>query len=50
MQSLVDAAPRAFERIELPHGFPENVISRMSDGVRKQSQAFFNSLRLQAGR
>lgn len=48
LQALVEAAPRAFERIDLPRGFPESVISLISDGVRRQAQAFFDSLRVQA--
>lgn len=48
MQSLVDAAPRAFERIKLPRGFPESVISPITEGVRSQAQKFFNALRRQA--
>jgi serine/threonine-protein kinase HipA len=47
MQSLVDAAPHAFDRIKLPPDFPEVVISKISQGVRSQSQKFFEALRLQ---
>jgi serine/threonine-protein kinase HipA len=46
MQSLVDAAPRAFDHIELPRGFPEVVISKISKGVRGQSRKFFAALSL----
>ena len=49
MQSLVDAAPRALERIKLPRGFPESVIFPISEGVQKQARTFFRSLRLQTG-
>ena len=47
MQSLVDAAPRVFDHIELPRGFPEVVISKISKGVRDQSRRFFAALGLQ---
>jgi serine/threonine-protein kinase HipA len=46
MQSLVDAAPRAFDHIELPRGFPDMVISKISHGVRDQSRKFFAALGL----
>lgn len=48
MQSLVEAAPRAFERIELPRGFPESVMTPISEGVQKQARTFLNALRRQA--
>jgi serine/threonine-protein kinase HipA len=48
LQALADAAPRAFDRIDLPRTFPERVIVRMSEGVRKQSQTFFKAIRSQA--
>ncbi len=44
MQSLVEAAPRAFDRIKLPRAFPEIVISRISEGVRRQSEQFRKAL------
>ncbi|MGH8199301.1 MAG: type II toxin-antitoxin system HipA family toxin [Steroidobacteraceae bacterium] len=44
MQSLVDAAPRMFDRIDLPRGFPEVVISKISQGVRDMSRKFFAAL------
>jgi serine/threonine-protein kinase HipA len=47
VESLVDAAPRTFDRIELPRDFPEAVISKISQGVRGQSKKFFAALRLQ---
>jgi serine/threonine-protein kinase HipA len=47
MQSLVDAAPRTFDHIELPRGFPEVVISKIGQGVRDQSRKFFAALSLQ---
>lgn len=47
MQSLVEAAPRAFDRIMLPRDFPYVVISKISEGVREQSRKFFEALRLQ---
>lgn len=47
MQSLADAAPRAFDHIDLPRGFPEVVISRIREGVRNQSRKFFAALGLQ---
>jgi len=47
MQSLVDEAPRAFDRIKLPRGFPDVVLSRISEGVREQSRKFLRALRLQ---
>jgi len=46
MQSLVDAAPRAFDHVELARGFPEVVISKISKGVRDQSRKFFAALSL----
>jgi serine/threonine-protein kinase HipA len=48
MQAIVDAAPRAFERIKLPRGFPQSVISPITEGVRRQAQKFFNATRLRA--
>jgi len=44
MQSFVDAAPRTFERIKLPRGFPESVISPITEGVHGQARKFFNAL------
>lgn len=40
MRSLVEAAPVTFDRIELPPDFPEVVISRISQGVRRRSRKF----------
>jgi len=47
MQSLVDAAPRAFDPIDLPRGFPEVVISKIHRGVRDQSRKFLTALSLE---
>ena len=47
MQSLVESAPGMFDHIELPRGFPEVVISKISQGVRGQSRKFFAALSLQ---
>jgi hypothetical protein len=47
MQSLVDAAPRTLDHIDLPRGFPEVVISKIRQGVRDQSRKFFAGLGLQ---
>lgn len=47
MQSLVDAALRALDHIDLPRGFPEVVISKIRQGVRDQSRKFFAGLSLQ---
>lgn len=50
MQSLVDAAPLAFDHIDFPRGFPEVVISKIRQGVREQSRKFLAALSLQQGR
>jgi len=50
MQSLVDAAPRVFDRIELPPNFPEAVISRICQGVTAHSRKFFKAIRFQGVR
>ena len=47
MQSLVDAALRTLDHIDLPRGFPEVVISKIRQGVRDQSRKFFAGLSLQ---
>jgi serine/threonine-protein kinase HipA len=46
MRALVDAAPRALERIKLPPGFPEGVIAGITEGIRKQVRAFVGPARL----
>lgn len=46
MQALADAAPRAFDQIKLPHGFPRLVVSTIRRGVGEQSRKFFAALRL----
>jgi len=47
MRHLVNAAAGAFDRIELPHGFPDDVISRIAAGVRGQADRFLESIRLE---
>jgi hypothetical protein len=44
MQSLVEAAPGTFDRIELPPAFPDVVISKISQGARDQSRKFFAAI------
>ncbi len=46
-QGLVNAAAGAFDRIELPRGFPDEMISRISSGVRGQADRFLKSIRLE---
>lgn len=44
MRALVDAAPSAFDQIELPTGFPKAVISTIREGVGNQARKFRTAL------
>jgi serine/threonine-protein kinase HipA len=48
MQAMVNSAAGAFDRIQVPRGFPADVLSKISAGVREQARRFASSVRLEA--